>query len=561
MSTSSSQQQQQQVDEEAVLFTVKALEEAVSLLFESNFDVDSSVCLVTLLKILDNILHKPGDMKVRQLRMQNPTVWQKIGQRKGGIEILQACGFQQQILPPPLLSGNRSSISSTIIGDDDEMKDARERILVLSPEREQQSILITARRLLQTRAIQDLKMDPNVLPPYRPPPQPIHNPMNTNHHILNDNNNTRTLTGNNFNIYSGHRYDAQSAAVGTNLGPSANYKSKTEVELKLLQQQQEQLEQKLHQQQTLERQWQAFAPAASSSTMTTIATNGNGSGGSSSSDSSLIMARMQKQQMERTQRDGEKNGFTTMAMRELERMKKEKVYSHVTLTIQFPSGHSIRGQFLPKETIQTVIETLQTDCLIPDVVVVMQQRNNNNNKEQQTPPTTTTMAKRNTNNKKKTTTTTDPSHCLELYVTPPRRLLDFNQTLQQEGLVPAAKVFVSWKPGCAPVAESSFLQPRWFVTSSSSSSSIMATSSTTTTASAAAAAAAAKTSLLLYPTSQNVADAAIQQQQEEEERDAAAAATTTINATTKKKKKKTKGDREEEMLKRMMMGGGGGGIM
>ena len=553
MSTSSSQQQQQ-VDEEAALFTVKALEEAVALLFESNFDVDSSVCLVTLLKILDNILHKPGDMKVRQLRMQNPTVWQKIGQRKGGIEILQACGFQQQILPPPLLSGNSSSISSTIIGGDDEMKDARERILILSPEQEQQSILITARRLLQTRAIQDLKMDPNVLPPYRPPPpQPIHNPMNTNHHILNDNNNTRTLTGNNFNIYSGHRYDAQSAAVGTNLGPSANYKSKTEVELQLLQQQQEQLEQKLHQQQTLERQWQAFAP---SSTMTTIATNGSG-GSSSSSDSSLIMARMQKQQMERTQRDGEKNGFTTMAMRELERMKKEKVYSHVTLTIQFPSGHSIRGQFLPKETIQTVIETLQTDCLIPDVVVVMQQRNNNNNKEQQTPPTTTTMAKRNTNNKKKkTTTTTDPSHCLELYVTPPRRLLDFNQTLQQEGLVPAAKVFVSWKPGCAPMAESSFLQPRWFVTSSPS---IMATSSTTTAS--AAPAAPAKTSLLLYPTSQNVADAAIQQQQQEEERDAAAAAaTTTINATTKKKKKKTKGDREEEMLKRMMMGGGGGGM-
>jgi hypothetical protein len=39
----------------------------------------------------------------------------------------------------------------------------------------------------------------------------------------------------------------------------------------------------------------------------------------------------------------------------------------------------------------------------------------------------------------------------DLYVAPPRRLLDDTKTLEGEELVPAAKIHVSWKVGATPV--------------------------------------------------------------------------------------------------------------
>ena len=40
---------------------------------------------------------------------------------------------------------------------------------------------------------------------------------------------------------------------------------------------------------------------------------------------------------------------------------------------------------------------------------------------------------------------TTPSSLFELYTTPPRTLLHSNETIQGLGLVPAAKIYVSWK--------------------------------------------------------------------------------------------------------------------
>ena len=455
--SSSTSSQQGEADRQ--ILTVRALEEAVAVLFANNFDADSSVCLVTLIKVLDNVLHKPVDPKVRQLRLSNAAVWQKIGQRKGAIEILEACGFQKETAPPPLLSGNTAGNEAS-----------GESILILKPDRENQSIIVTARRLLQIRAVQDLKMDPNLLPPYREPPPPPSVVIE----------NSKTNSG--FNVFAGHRYDAKSAAVGANLGPSEGYVSKTEIALNALKQQQQKLEQRFHEQNPVERNWQAFEPVRNMSNEgATISSNNVGGG-----DSSLLMARAQQKEAERKQR--EEGGFTTAAMRELERLKKEKVYSHVTLTIQFPSGHSVRGQFLPKETVQTVVESLQKDCLIA---------------------TSAQVANENT-------------ACIDLYVTPPRRLLGLNQTLQQEGLVPAAKVFASWKKGCGPRGNNeSFLHSHLFPEKSSE------------------------------PTPSFPTGEAVAKQQEQKEDGAKVAATT----STKKPAKK-KGDREEDLLKRMMGGGG-----
>lgn len=365
--------------------SVRDLEEAVTLIFQNNFDADSQTCLITLMKILDNIIHKPGDTKVRTIRLQNATFANKVGSRKGGVEFLLACGFQRGTTPPPLLSESSQG----------------EEQLVLQDER--QSHLITARRLLQTRAVQDLSMNPDRLPVYRPPP--VLQQTGSSGNSSNSN-----AAGGAFNPYAGHRYDAKSAAVGANLGPDANYVSKTETELHRLQQRQAKLEGKL-QTKLEDPGWRAFAPGQEipvadrkpSAKMTTSA---------GKSDSSLLAERLKRQQQERLQR--EQGGFTTKAMRDLERIKKQKVYSHTTLTIQFPDGSKLQGHFLQKAKIKDIVQSLQDDCLIT-------------------------------------------KNDLDLYVTPPRRLL--TGTLQQEGLVPAAKVFVSWKTS---VPTTPFLRPELY---------------------------------------------------------------------------------------------------
>jgi len=68
-------------------------EDAVKFLLESNFDVDSQECILTILKIIDNILSKPTDPKIRTLRTNNPAIRRKILDRKGGLDILLSIGF------------------------------------------------------------------------------------------------------------------------------------------------------------------------------------------------------------------------------------------------------------------------------------------------------------------------------------------------------------------------------------------------------------------------------------------------------------------------------------
>ena len=56
---------------------------------------------------------------------------------------------------------------------------------------------------------------------------------------------------------------------------------------------------------------------------------------------SMIAAQFQKQQEQRKQR--EEGGFTTKTMRELEKLKKQKVYSFCTLVLQFADGTVLQG--------------------------------------------------------------------------------------------------------------------------------------------------------------------------------------------------------------------------
>ena len=60
------------------------LQLAVDTLLKNNFDVDTKPCIVTLIKVIDNVLQKPDEPKVRSIRLQNAAFQKKVVQRKGG---------------------------------------------------------------------------------------------------------------------------------------------------------------------------------------------------------------------------------------------------------------------------------------------------------------------------------------------------------------------------------------------------------------------------------------------------------------------------------------------
>ena len=91
---------------------------------------------------------------------------------------------------------------------------------------------------------------------------------------------------------------------------------------------------------------------------------------------------------------------------DLEKLKKQKLYKHSQLRIFFPDGYSLCCNFKPNETIAIVKEVITSTFVTSETIL------------------------------------TD----FDLYITPPRTVLkNLNNTLLQEQLVPAARVFVSWK--------------------------------------------------------------------------------------------------------------------
>lgn len=446
--------------------SMKDLEEAVAIIFQNNFDEDSVVCIVTMMKLLDNLLHQPGNPAVRRIRLGNKAFSTRVGSRVGAIQFLQACGFQYP--------------------------NEQELELVLLPAEENVQHLITARNLLVTRAVTDLGMSSDALPPFRPPPT-LTNSTSTATNATTGRSNADTATpAVPFNPYQGHRHDAKSAAVGANLGPESGYVSVTESQLQSFQRQQAVLEAKL-QKPLQDRAWIATLPASATTNVRTTSissnssslqqgTNDNDNNAKAPSDGALLAARAKRQHEEHMKR--ENGGMTTKAMRDLERIKKQKVYTHVTLTIQFSDGCKLTGKFLPKETVATVLAAVQK-CLVQQP----QARN------------------------------------FELYVTPPRRLLPLKSTLTEEGLVPAAKIFVSWKDGSTPdknAPTGSYLEPRLFDTAPAS----------------------------LFPSAQPILGS---------DRASSTGASNSQDGTAENGKTEKKGSREEELLKRMMGGRGGMG--
>lgn len=271
-------------------------EGALNKLTSSHFDVDSKDCIKTLIKVLDNILYKPGEKKTRTIRFSNPAFHKKIGSKAGGIEFLLACGFTAKDIGQTNNNNVAINANST---------------LELLPANESPKRLLEARQLLQRRAV-EVGVSKDDLPTIRPIPKTIAPSHNTT--------NNTSSTGS-FNIYRTHAHNTQAASLGANntsgvgggIGPDGTvYVSKIQRELDSLNKKQEMMEKKMKNK-PLDRNWTAYRPGEQQSSSSSTTSTADSFGESTRGDGALIAQRAQRMEMERKKR--EEGGFTTKAMR------------------------------------------------------------------------------------------------------------------------------------------------------------------------------------------------------------------------------------------------------
>ena len=185
-------------------------ETALQNLITSHFDADSRECVITLIKLLDNILTKPSNPKVRNIRLGNAAFHERVGRKTGGIDFLLACGFERN---DGLLTSSQSST------------------LDLTPVNESPNRLFAARRLLHSRAL-TLDIPRDEIPPLprkTPPPAPT--------------------PPSDFDVYRSRSYNTNAAAHGadpTSVSSldGSRYLSATERELQNLTRKRDDMEQK-----------------------------------------------------------------------------------------------------------------------------------------------------------------------------------------------------------------------------------------------------------------------------------------------------------------------------
>lgn len=270
-------------------------QQAWSAVLSSNFDTTSKACLMTLLKIIDNILSR-DDPKVRSIRYGNPNFQQKVVSCKGALEFMYSLGFE----------GKFAAFGSTSEPESLELIN------------ESRDVLSTGREVLILSAKKDFGMADDDLPKISA--APIISSASTGTTTVMSAASTASNRSHGFDIYKGHSINITAQQMGAP-DPYANKSlSTTERQLQNLEAKKKNLEKKIQDGVEMDRCLAAYLPGqgpsgmASSVSAPTVESKG---------DSSLVAARMKRMEEERKKR--EEGGFTTKAMRDLEKMKKAKV--------------------------------------------------------------------------------------------------------------------------------------------------------------------------------------------------------------------------------------------
>ncbi|KAF4318554.1 hypothetical protein BBO99_00000956 [Phytophthora kernoviae] len=101
-------EEMKEVDDEGMISTleeentnddpIKSSYDALQLLRDNSFDAVSRTAIVTLMKIITNVLSNPENEKMRSIRLSNAAFQRSVGQVKGGLEFLRAKNFRTQAM-------------------------------------------------------------------------------------------------------------------------------------------------------------------------------------------------------------------------------------------------------------------------------------------------------------------------------------------------------------------------------------------------------------------------------------------------------------------------------
>lgn len=327
--------------------------ESLQALRDSCFDAVSRVAVVTLMKIMTNILSNPDNDKMKSIRLANAAFERNVGRHRGGIEFLVASGFE--LNPATGTLQLRNSVDGV------------------------RNDLLEGVRLLNAEA-DDLGIDPKERPEVisRPPPDE------------------------NFDVFKPQITRMQMQPRGP---------SSTEVLVEDLKAKQESLLSTIKPARNT-RVFLDFKRGAAGTTDQLQVT-----GNEQQSDAQLLIASMKSRRAEIEKAQD----FQTRAMRELEDLKRRKVFQNTILRIQFPDRVVLQAAFHPNESVEDVIEFTRA-CL------------------------------------------DGPSRDRRfyLYSTPPMQKLKPESTLQDFNLVPAAHIYLSWldtPTSAMPATAGSYLLP------------------------------------------------------------------------------------------------------
>mmetsp|Transcript_18822 Transcript_18822/g.36906 ORF Transcript_18822/g.36906 Transcript_18822/m.36906 type:complete len:717 (-) Transcript_18822:22-2172(-) len=329
----------------------REIADAIKAIRMAYFDEDTRTIAQTLLKIVSAVVRKPGDERVRKINQNNSAFHEKVGKYPAAVQLLLAVGFQSQ-------AGS----------------------LVLLPDREDESCSRFAIDRLGKLALEVgcSPFDIGTLMQQVPRPKTEQEKADEAAMMAD---------------FDPYKTNLTRMAPGL---PVKHVESSVERELADLRASRDKI---LSEAGIPERKLRIFKPEGGFNARNFSAdVESSGDSGEGRSDIGLLAAAAKAQQQQRAA--GEK--FSTRAMRELETLRKTKIYTSTLLRVQFPDRVILQAYFSPQEKISEMYKLL-SELLIESL-----------------------------------------RSKFELYVTPPLQTLSPSAKFEDSGLVPAALVHLRW---------------------------------------------------------------------------------------------------------------------
>lgn len=368
-----------------------SVSDALGMIRSELFDADSREVAKYLMKIISNIINNPCEKKYKSLRLSNDTFYKRVGRYKSAVLFLQAAGFKLISKPVMIIGSNKTDDSLEYPSDpeaSEHLRSAYEKLCKFSSD----DLNLPSSDILALLSKAQVE-------------EKIKNALAENEAAkASAVTATAASEASSFDPFQSDvfRVVPQPRPGGTMLSP-------TEEKVEILKRTQEKL---IEQAGIPERKLTVFMPTGSFNPKKFDAsdsyTNSSASSASSSSmdddapSSDLTLLKESAAQRRKKMENSEV--FRTKAMRELEELKRTKVFTHVVIRVQLPDRCIIQAYFSSQEKTSQIYEVVKSCLAVPP-----------------------------------------GSGSFYLYSSPPYQVIDPEKTLHNCGLYPSALIYLGWK--------------------------------------------------------------------------------------------------------------------